>query len=1213
MNDEMKEKVYAIFKFQCPNCDGDITDLRLKLKVPCNKCIPLEDEEILKQIRELNEEEALKRIIEYLEKHGRIGKYKEIRELELKAKEVEELFKKANGSRFWSAQRTWCKRALRGKSFAIIAPTGMGKTSFGIIYSIYLAKNGKKSYIILPTSLLAQQVHQIMEQYRRKLELDNIKIAAYYALLTEKEKREMMESISKGNYDILITTSYFLSRNYDAIANMKFNMIFVDDVDSFVRRSKNVDLVLKLLGISDEEIKEAYERIEGKSSLNGGSLSKARDSILIVSGASIRSRKTKKIKLIRELLGFEISGRIEGYRNIVDVYIQPRGGRDLIDEAVRVIKELGSGGLIFIPVDKGMEYVKKVTETLNNNGIRAAASTQARRKLLEKFRSGEYDVLVGIASYRSPLTRGIDLPETVKYAVFVGVPKIRISLDISEFRSYKAIMLLSSIREHVKTERDRNLIDEQIAKIKRYFATVGEEELIEIIEAMKSDKKLEGYKGFLQQIINEAMKLMQDYLSRSDIKRSIEKSPYLDIEEEGKLTIIVPDVVTYIQASGRTSRLYAGGVSKGLAVTIIDNKKAFNGLARNIKWYLEDVEFTKYNKLQIKKLIKEISDERVKIREIREGKITGEIKDIVKTALLVVESPKKASTIARFFGTPHRRMAGALSIFEVSTGDYMLNIASTAGHVFDLTTQDGYYGVIVKNEEMIPVYDTIKRCIKCGKTISDSINICNACGGELYDKKEIVDALKSIAREVDLLIIATDDDSEGEKIGWDIAQVLSPYVKEIKRMRFHEVTPRAIREALQNLGEINMGMVEAQLLRRIEDRWIGFELSKKVQINFGRRELSAGRVQTPVLGWVVNSTKELKENIVDMVEITLQNDRKITVIMEKTRKNELAKILKDLESSDVEVVKLEEIEEELNPKPPYTTDALLKDSSEMLGLGASRTMSIAQDLFELGLITYHRTSSTRVSNVGMKVAQDYISEKWGANLYYPRRWGAEGAHECIRPTRPIDVSRLRYLIASGIMRLGRKLTRDHYDLYDLIFKRFIASQMKPAKILREKAIINVATLKKTVSTDEVVEVIDEGFTLISPIRTMPKLYAGKIRVKSVRSWRTSLKPLFTEGELVMQMKERGIGRPSTYAHIISTLFERGYIKTTTKKGKLIATSLGSKVFNYLISNYSKYVCEETTRKLEELMDEVEEGKANYTEILRELYEEMMELATSTPH
>lgn len=1210
MNDEMREKVYAIFKFQCPNCDGNITDLRLKLGIPCDKCIPLEDEEILKQIRETNNERALKGIIEYLEQHGRMGKYKEIRELELKVNEVEELFKKANGSRFWSAQRTWCKRALRGKSFAIIAPTGMGKTSFGIIYSLYLAKNGGKSYIILPTSLLAQQVHQTMEEYRRRLELDNIKIAAYHALLTEKEKKEMMEIISKGNYNVLITTSYFLSRNYDAIANMKFNMIFVDDVDSFVRRSKNVDLVLKLLGISDEEIKEAYKRIESKSSFNGGSLIKPRDSILIVSGASIRARRTKRIKLIRELLGFEISGRIEGYRNIVDVYVQPRKNRDLIDEAIRVIKELGNGGLVFIPVDKGMEYVKKVTEALNNNGIRAASSAQVKRKLLERFRNGEYDVLVGIASYRSPLTRGIDLPETVKYAVFVGVPKIRISLDISEYRPYKAVILLSSIREHVKTERDRNLIDEQIAKIKRYFETVGEEVLMEVIEATKSNVKLEGYKGFLQQIINETIKLVQDYLSRKEVKRGIKKSPYLDVEEGDKLTIIVPDVVAYIQASGRTSRLYAGGVSKGLAVTIIDNKKAFNGLMRDIKWYLEDVEFTRYNKTEMKKLIKEISDERKKIRDIREGRIAGELKDIVKTALLVVESPKKASTIARFFGTPHKRAIGAITIYEVSTGDYMLNIASTAGHVFDLTTQEGYYGVIIRNGEMIPVYDTIKRCKKCGRTISDSINLCNICGGELYDKREIVNALKSIAREVDMLIIATDDDSEGEKIGWDIAQVLSPYVREVKRMRFHEVTPRAIKEALQNLGEINMRMVEAQLLRRIEDRWIGFELSRRVQISFGKRELSAGRVQTPVLGWIVNSTKELKENIVDMVEITLQNDRKITVVMEKTRKNELTKILKDLESSDVEIVKLEEVEEELNPKPPYTTDALLRDSSEIIGLGASRTMRIAQDLFELGLITYHRTNSTRVSNVGMKVAQDYISEKWGPNLFYPRRWGAEGAHECIRPTRPIDTSRLKYLVASGIMRLGRRLTRDHYDLYDLIFKRFIASQMKPAKILREKATINVAVLNKAVSTEEVVDILDEGFTLISPIRTMPKLNIGRMTIKSVRSWRTSLKPLFTEGELVMQMKERGIGRPSTYAHIISTLFERGYVKTTTKKGKLIATSLGSKVFNYLISNYGKYVCEETTRKLEELMDKVEEGEANYTEILRELYKEMTELAIS---
>jgi len=1206
----MMQKRYAIFKSQCPNCSGDITDLRLKFKIPCEKCIPIDDEKILREISNLHPNEAYKRIMEYLETYGNVKKYKEILEIETKTSEVEELFKKAIGSGFWSAQRTWCKRALSGKSFAIIAPTGMGKTSFGIILSIYLAKNGKRSYMILPTSLLTQQVHQTMEKYKEKLELNNLKIATYHSLLTEKEKKQMLESISKGDFDILVTTSYFISRNYEKIPVNDFNMIFVDDVDAFVRRSKNIDRVLKLLGISQDEIDKAYKKISGKEGGEEKNTKKEtnRSGILIVSGASIRSRRTKRIKLIRELLGFEISGRIEGYRNIVDIYTKLRKNEEILEKTVKIVKEIGSGGLIFIPVDKGAEYVKKVTEALNRNNIKAASTTQVKRRLLEDFRNGKYDVLVGIASFKSPLTRGIDLPETVKYALFVGVPKMKISLDIMEFRPYKAIILLSNLREYVKEESEKNAIDRQISKIKRLFASVGEEELMEVIEAEKSNIKLEGYKWILQKTISETIELAQNLLNRKSIRSKIKKSPYLDIEEGEKPVIIVPDVVAYLQASGRTSRLYAGGVSKGMSITIIDNEKAFNGLMRNIKWYIEDVEFKKYKKDEVKKLMREITEERNKIRDIRGGKITSEEKEIVKTALLVVESPHKASTIARFFGVPHKRIVDTLTVLEVSTGNYLLNIASTAGHVFDLTTYEGYYGVLTEMNEITPVYNTIKRCRKCNKIITDNMSTCNICGGILEDKGEIVEALKKVAREVDMLIIATDDDSEGEKIGWDIAQVLSPYVKEVKRIRFHEVTPRAIKEALQNFGEINMKMVEAQLLRRIEDRWIGFELSKKVQGEFGRRDLSAGRVQTPVLGWIIESTSELKKNIVDIIELTLQNDRKVTITLEKTKKRELAKIVKELESSEVEVTNIELLEEELKPKPPYTTDTLLKDASELLGMGAPRTMRIAQDLFEAGLITYHRTSSTRVSNVGMKIAQEYITEKWGLSEYTPRRWSEIGAHECIRPTRPIDVGRLKYLIATGIMRLSRKLTQDHYDLYNLIFKRFIASQMKSAKVLKEKASLKV--MDKTVTTEEVVGIIEEGFTLISPIKLAPKLNLGRIKIRGVKSWRTTLKPLFTEGELVMQMRNRGIGRPSTYAHIISTLFERGYITTTPKRGKLIATKLGIKVFQYLTSKYHKYVCEETTRKLEKLMDDVEEGRANYMNILMELYDEMKEITTT---
>lgn len=1201
------QKVMAIFKAQCPNCGGDIDNIRLQLKIPCKKCIPKDDLEVISELSLASGDEQRKKILEYLERYGTLKEYRKILALEEEVKEIEEIFEKACGSRLWSAQRAWCKRALSQKSFAMVAPTGTGKTTFGMILSLYLAKNGKKTYIILPTSLLVNQVEQKITEYKEKLNQESLRVVAYHALLTEKNKKIAIEKIVGNDYDILITTSSFLSRNYDKIKN-KFDMIFVDDVDSFVKASKNVDKVLALLGIPREEIERAYKVIEGKESQTTANNEEENKQfgILIVSGASLRAKRSKKIRLIKHLLGFEIGGRIEGFRNVVDTYVPVKGEKNIIEKTVNIVKRLGGGGLIFVPMDKGIEYAKKLAEKLNSSGIPAETTIKTKRRLLERFRSGEYQILVGVASYRSSLARGIDLPETIRYAIFAGVPKMKISLEISEFKPYKAIILLSNLRDHVKSEKEKLAIERQIAAVRRYFATIGEEELNEVLKALKEERTLEGYKGKLQEVVKRTMELVKELLSKEDVRESIRQSQYMDIEEGEKVVIIVPDVVAYIQGSGRTSRMYAGGITTGLSIVVIDSEKAFNGLRRGIKWYLEEAEFKEFKEEEVEELVKKIDEERKFIKRVQRGEIKGEEKELVKTALLVVESPHKARTIARFFGEPQKRRYGRLTLLEVSTGNYILNITSTAGHVFDLVTEEGYHGIIQKDDLLIPVYNTIKKCKKCNRNITDNAEKCNVCGGLLQDKGEIVEALKKVASEVDMLIVATDDDSEGEKIGWDIAQVLSPYVKEIKRIRFHEVTSRALKEALQNMDEINVKMVEAQMLRRIEDRLIGFELSQKVQKVFGRRELSAGRVQTPVLGWIVESIDEMKKNLVEVFELTLENNRKISFTLEKMNGNQIKQLMKELENKELEVSKVEIVEEELKPRPPYTTDSLLKDASDLLKLRSSETMRLAQDLFEVGLITYHRTSSTRVSNVGMKVAQDYINEKWGASEYTPRKWGEEGAHECIRPTRPIDANRIRYLLTAGIMRLSKKLSPSHISLYDLIFKRFIASQMKSAKVLKEKAELKV--LDKTIATEGIIDVLEKGFTLASPISVVPKMEKEKMKITYIKHWRTTTKPLFTEGSIIAYMRERGIGRPSTYAYILSTLFERGYVKVSPQKRRLIATGLGKKVYQYLIANYNEYVCEETTRKLEKTMDEVEEGKADYMKILWNLYEEIKVLS-----
>lgn len=482
--------------------------------------------------------------------------------------------------------------------------------------------------------------------------------------------------------------------------------------------------------------------------------------------------------------------------------------------------------------------------------------------------------------------------------------------------------------------------------------------------------------------------------------------------------------------------------------------------------------------------------------------------------------------------------------------------------------------------------------------------VCPRCGStNVRDALENVVAMREIAQEVDEILIATDPpDTEGEKIAWDIRNVLAPYTPNIKRIEFHEVTRPAIMKAIQEARDVNENRVNAQIVRRIEDRWIGFELSQELQRVFESYNLSAGRVQTPVLGWIIERYKEFTESEVYFLGLTLENGLQVTI--------ELGKDGKDVEPPEYVIVEEVQLEErELNPAPPYTTDAMLKDASTFLKLSAPETMRLAQDLFELGLITYHRTDSTHVSNTGIEVAKEYITQELGENYFKPRPWGGEeGAHEAIRPTRPIDTGRLMQLIRDGIIQLSRNLTRNHYRLYDMIFRRFMTSQMTPAKILYEKAVINAGVGKAEL--EGYVEIIEDGWTRLRspPLRELPKLEKGtKLKVVEAKKWKAPPKvSLYTQGDVIALMKERKIGRPSTYAKIVETLMRRGGYVVETRGGrkKLLPTEKGIKVYHYLVSKYRDLVSEERTRELEEIMDRIEEGVEDYLEVLHELYLEI---------
>ncbi|WP_069806403.1 reverse gyrase [Vulcanisaeta thermophila] len=1244
----------VLYKGACPNCGGDILSDRLAMGLPCNKCLP----------EPSHGRVDINGVIEALNKLGTINRLRAMERLAREYEYVSELFSKVVGSRMWGAQRLWARRLIKGKSFAIVAPTGSGKTTFGIIASIYTATRlGGKVLIVLPTSTLAYDVYRRFLNYLGKAGV-NLRVVLASSILGKQEVEASMNAINTGNFDVLIVTNAFLPRNMNILSKYRFSLIFVDDVDSVLKASsKNIDRLLLLLGIdndalnkalrvvdlmkkltkairfraSEEEISKLRAEIKQLNDELSRYVSENRIGILIASGALTRMRRTARLFLFRRFLGFETGGKAEGLRNVVDVYVKPRG--DIIDEVVSIVRRLGDGGIIYLPPDM-KDLAEAINNKLNENGIKSSLYLKPKKSVLEDFLNGKIDVLIGLATSRSSLVRGIDLPQRIAYVVFVGVPRIRFRVNVEEFTPMKYLMLLFNIR-NVVPQYLRNDIDRVIVRL-RNISALNQEQLSRILKALENNEKLEGFEAYAADVIKESLDLVNKLLRDPSIRSAIEKSADVGLEYiNNELYIVIPDSTTYIQGSGRTSRLYVGGISRGLSVLIVDNEKVFNGLIKNLRYRLEDVKLQSIDEVNIDELIREIKSERALIRDIIEGRIPNKFleRDPMRTALIIVESPTKARTIASFFGVPTRREVGPLVIYEATLGDLYMLITATKGHMWDLIPMAmgedeelskiyngkvvDYHGILrVNNDMFVPVYGTIKRCPRGGETYTEDVSYCKVHNVELIDARSIVDALRDLATEVDQVLIGTDPDSEGEKIAWDVYLMLRPYVNNIMRIEFHEVTKRAIINAIMNPRDIDKRMVGAQLVRRIEDRWIGFGLSQKVQERFGRRTLSAGRVQTPVLGWIIERYDVSRKDKVYSTVISLNDNVRVRLNIPPD-KEELIKALKSLhrgrtEGIDLKVVvkRVSEGIEELNPQPPYTTDALLRDASNILGLSVEQAMAIAQELFESGLITYHRTDSTRVSTTGIGVAKDYISNKLGEELFVGRSWAGKelGAHECIRPTRPVDVDELRNLINTGMLQLAIKLTPNHYRVYDLIFRRFMASQMKPAKVIKEKLRVSLVlngSEEYSEDVERVAQVIDPGFTKIwgylegYEYQGLAPGEYGNVKVEYIR--KVSRTPPLREGDIIALMKERGIGRPSTYAKIVDVILKRRYAIVIGKRIQyVVPTNLGRSVYEYLTRENERFrdlVNEDRTRMVERLMDEVEYGEKDYMDVLMELFNE----------
>ncbi|MEM1515030.1 MAG: DEAD/DEAH box helicase, partial [Candidatus Bathyarchaeia archaeon] len=548
MSETLIEGLRAIYRGMCPNCEGDISDIELLSAGVCRKCLQ-------KQITDKDKV--------YLElfKSGRVGEYTKILEVEFELKRFSRFFSSLIGSKPWALQEVWAKRVLMGRSFSIVAPTGIGKTHFGLIMALYLASKGKKSYIMVPTSLLVKHLLDRASLFLERIAARGEQtptVIGYYSGMRKKEIEETINRIRNKDFSVLITTDKFIYNKFDLIKDINFDFIFVDDVDSFLKSPKNIDKVVLLMGFlmgfSVEDIEKALREEERKETLRAIITTPLRlnPKVLVVSGATLRGKRTKRIKIFRRLFGFEPGFSLEFIRNIANLYIKSRG--DVTAETIEVVKRHGFGCLIFVPQVKGLEYAKKITHALKDAGINAFVYEKMSPKILEKFVGGEYAALVGVASNRSPLARGLDLPEIIRYVVFAGVPRREIRVSLNECNPQKILTLLKALSPFFEEKFSRETAP-VIAALTR-IVPVTKDIIDRIREADEKNIELDGFAGHIQKIVKEARRLMVKIMENIDLRNVAERLD-VDVKIEGtEYVLIIPDIDGYIQASGRSSRFY---------------------------------------------------------------------------------------------------------------------------------------------------------------------------------------------------------------------------------------------------------------------------------------------------------------------------------------------------------------------------------------------------------------------------------------------------------------------------------------------------------------------------------------------------------------------------------------------------------------------------------------------------------------------------------
>jgi DNA topoisomerase-1 len=544
--------------------------------------------------------------------------------------------------------------------------------------------------------------------------------------------------------------------------------------------------------------------------------------------------------------------------------------------------------------------------------------------------------------------------------------------------------------------------------------------------------------------------------------------------------------------------------------------------------------------------------------------------------LIIVESPTKSKTIQRFLSS-----------------DY--TVLSSFGHVRDLPIST--LGVDTEHD-FEPHYVIPKKA------------------------RPHINELKEALKKSDGVILATDQDREGEAISWHLVQALG--LPDSKRIVFHEITKSAIEKALENPRDIDMNLVDAQQARRVLDRLVGYKLSpflwKKIA-----KGLSAGRVQSVAVRLIVDREREIEKFIAEeywSVEARLRQrgtdaeqergtDAEVfTASLYKKNneiihehgiktKEEVDKILKDLEGVEYKVNKIERKEARRNPLPPFTTSTLQQEASKKFGMPSKLTMSIAQALYERGHITYHRTDSFNLSEQSLASAKQFIQKEFGEKYYSLRKFktkskGAQEAHEAIRPTSAQKTPE------------SLKLDSRQQKIYNLIWRRFVASQM--AQAIFDATTVDILTNNDYTfrATGSILKF--DGFLKIYPMKfeenKLPNLSEQEILklIKLIPSQHfTQPPPRYSEATLIKELEKNGIGRPSTYAPTISTIETRNYVEKNEQK-KFIPTEVGIMVNDLLVENFPDIVDIHFTAEMEENLDSIAKGEKKWVPIIREFYE-----------